>query len=82
MSDSFYDKLILLLNKLSGVFAPKELTKILPCVYFGCAAQQSRKIQNQESPMLDPGYSPGIADFYGMFKSFRGLRPQKGQRRL
>jgi hypothetical protein len=27
--------------------------------------------------MLDPGYSPGIADFYGMFKNFGVLPPQK-----
>jgi hypothetical protein len=65
------------------VFAPKESTRILPCGYFGCTVQQSRKIKKQESPMLDPGYYSGIADIYGMFKNFWGLhRPQKDQGRL
>jgi hypothetical protein len=35
------------------------------------------KIQKLESSVLDPGYSPGIADFYGMLKKFRGLPPKK-----
>jgi hypothetical protein len=29
--------------------------------------------------MLDPGYSPGIADFYGMFKKFRGVPPHSAK---
>jgi hypothetical protein len=62
------------------VFSPKESTRILLSGYFGCTAQQSRKIQKQESPMLDPGYSPGIAYFDGVFENFRGLRPQKEER--
>jgi hypothetical protein len=49
--------------KYSGVLAPKESTRILSSGYFGCAAQQSRKIQRQESPMLDPAYTPGIAEW-------------------
>jgi hypothetical protein len=32
--------------------------------------------------MLDPGYSPGIAEFYGMLENFGELRPQKDQGRL
>ena len=27
--------------------------------------------------MLDPGYSPGVADFYGMLKIFGGFAPKK-----
>jgi hypothetical protein len=52
-------------------------TRILPSGYFGCAAQRSNKIQKQESSMLDPGYSPGVADFYGMLKIFGGFAPKK-----
>jgi hypothetical protein len=32
--------------------------------------------------MLDPGYNPGIADFYEIFKNFQGLRPLNDQGNL
>ena len=32
--------------------------------------------------MLDPGYTPRKAYFYGMLENFRGLRPEKDQGRL
>jgi hypothetical protein len=57
-------------------------TRFLLSGYFGCTAQQSNKIQKQESSMLDPGYSPAIAEFYGMLKNLRLLRPRKDQGRL